>query len=187
VSQQSYQWSKEMQNKEENTIKKFLSSSGKRISLIGGSFFLIGGLLMAIVLLLPQQVDASKLDTVTIIVKRVSDGPSATSSIIFQKTIHNPQKVQQIYQEITSLHQVKPGENYNCPAGLPTYNVFNMDFFQQSKVIVQATNSLTACAFWEIKGASDRNSNNYCCTSDTLWRQWHQELGIPAPYPNIHS
>lgn len=174
-----------MKNKEENPIQQnFLRlDSRRRIPLIGGSFFLIGVVLLAIVLSLPQHVDVSKLDTVTIIVKRMSDSPSVTSSTIFQKTIHDPQKVQQIYQGITSLHQVKPGDNYNCPAGLSIYNVFSMDFFQQGKIMVHATNSVTCCPLWEMKEVSNGSSNEYCCTTDALWLQWHQELGIPAPYP----
>lgn len=182
-----------MNKKEENsTLQIFLHSGNwKRILLIGMLSLLVVILALPFLAfflsqyLLSHQVDMSKLNSVTIVVNRVSDGPPVKSVAIFQKTISDPQKVQQIYQEITSLHQVKGNENYNCPAGLPTYNVFKMSFFQQGKLIVQATNSVTGCPFWVVKVASNGNSSQYCCTPDALWSQWHQEFGLPTPYPPI--
>ena len=171
-----------MNKKEEHSTPQIFLHSGnwKRILLIGVPSLLVVVLALSAFLVF-RPVDVSKLDTVTILVNRVSDEPPATSVVIFQKTISDPQKVQQIYQEITSLHQVRWGESYNCPASLLLYNVFKMNFLQQGKLIVQATNIVTGCPFWQVKVASNWNSSQYCCTPDSFWLQWKQELDLPAP------
>lgn len=174
-----------MKDKQGSSTKQIFQRLGfwKSTLFIGSPILLVGSFALFVTLFsLPRQVDISKLDTVTILVNHVSN---TSSTVIFQQTIHDPKMVQQIYREITSLHQVKPGENYNCPAGLSVHNDFKLDFFQQGNSVVQATNSVTACAFWEVK-IDKGNSNTYCCTSDATWLQWHQKFGLPAPYQNSH-
>lgn len=130
-----------------------------------------------------SAIDSSKLDTLSIVVRRVTNGQDNTSPIIFQKTIHGSQKVQKVFLTITASHQVTSSENYNCPTGSPPYEFVDIRFQQQGKIIAEATVEVISCAFWYLRDVSSGNTDEYCCASSpqwaNQWAQWRKEFGLP--------
>jgi hypothetical protein len=123
--------------------------------------------------------DASKFDTLSITVKRITSDTSAKPVLLFQRTIHQARQVQQVYQEITALHRTTSDEIYNCPIAFSTYTLYDLRFQHQNTLLAEATINRTGCEFWVVKDAQGTTVATYCCGENTLWAEWQKELNIP--------
>jgi hypothetical protein len=156
-----------------------------RVALVGG----LGLTLVTLVVILvvtrvgssvPTDVPPPTADALAITITR-HDGlvPGGAEQVIFSRQLTDAQTIAKIQRGLATITFVKPDEVFNCPAGAPVYNHYDLRFTEHGTQVEEATSDATDCQFWII--LTQRGRAVRIDTSDGIYALLNRETGAPLP------
>lgn len=130
----------------------------------------------------PATGSPSAIDELRITVTRYDytvSPPNATT--LFNYVTGDSATIRAVQNDLLTIPIVNPNANFNCPAGLRTYESYMLDFLDNGTGLSSehASVNLTGCPFWTMLSASGRTVRLGATTN--FWDRLRQATGAPVP------